>query len=156
MTLPKLNVVLYTPEIPPNTGNIGRSCVALGAKLWLIEPLGFDIGEKAIRRSGLDYWQHLDLEVLPDWPTFLERIPHFNPWLFTKTGERSHTDVTYQEGDTLVFGSESSGLPDFVRQDHADKHLRIPMSPLVRSINLATAAGIAMYEFNRQIPLVTL
>lgn len=152
----KLNIVLYNPEIPPNTGNIGRSCVALGAKLWLVEPLSFDIGEKAIRRSGLDYWQHLDLEVVPNWDALLAKIGHFNPWLFTKTGNCIHTDVEYQLGDTLVFGSESSGLPNFIRDAHANRHLRIPMSPLVRSINLATAAGIAMYEFNRQIPLVSI
>lgn len=156
MTKPKLNIVLYAPEIPPNTGNIGRSCVALGAKLWLIEPLGFDLGEKAIRRSGMDYWKYLDLEVVPDWDTFLERIPHFNPWLFTKYGDKCHTDATFQVGDTLVFGSESSGLPDFMHQAYPDRQLRIPMNPEVRSINLATAAGIAMYEFNRQVPLVSI
>ena len=156
MTSPKLNIVLYAPEIPPNTGNIGRSCVALGAKLWLIEPLGFDLGEKAIRRSGMDYWKFLDLEVIPSWNVLVERIPQLNPWLFTKHGDKSHTDVVYKEHDTLVFGSESSGLPEFVHQSYPDRHLRIPMNPEVRSINLATAAGIAMYEFNRQVPLVTI
>lgn len=155
MSKPKLNIVLYNPEIPPNTGNIGRSCVALGAKLWLIEPLGFDLGEKAIRRSGMDYWQYLDLEVVPDWHTVLENIPNFNPWLFTKYGTKSHTSVTYCQGDTLVFGSESSGLPDFVHEAFPSRQLRIPMTSTVRSINLATAVGIAMYEFNRQVPLVT-
>ncbi|MBA62522.1 MAG: tRNA (uridine(34)/cytosine(34)/5-carboxymethylaminomethyluridine(34)-2'-O)-methyltransferase TrmL [Planctomycetaceae bacterium] len=156
MSTSKLNIVLYTPEIPPNTGNIGRSCVALGAKLWLIEPIGFDLGEKAIRRSGMDYWKHLDLEVVPNWERLLERIPHFNPWLFTKYAEQSHTAVNYREGDTLIFGSESSGLPDFIHQAYPERQLRIPMTAEVRSINLATAVGIAMYEFNRQVPLVTI
>lgn len=156
MTNPKLNIVLYTPEIPPNTGNIGRTCVALGAKLWLIEPLGFDLGEKAIRRSGMDYWKYLDLEVIPSWDRLLERNPRVNPWLFTKHGNKSHTEVAYCEGDTLVFGSESSGLPAFIHQAYPDRHLRIPMNSEVRSINLATAAGIAMYEFNRQVPLVSI
>ena len=128
MTNPKLNIVLYTPEIPPNTGNIGRTCVALGAKLWLIEPLGFDLGEKAIRRSGMDYWKYLDLEVIPSWNRLLERNPQVNPWLFTKHGNKSHTEAAYREGDTLVFGSESAGLPAFVHQAYPDRHLRIPMN----------------------------
>jgi len=156
MSQPNLNIVLYTPEIPPNTGNIGRSCVALGAKLWLIEPLSFDIGEKAIRRSGMDYWKYLDLEVVSNWNALMDRIPNFNPWLFTKYGTQRHTDADYSVGDTLVFGSESSGLPDFVHEAYPDRQLRIPMNPEVRSINLATAAGIAMYEFNRQVPLVNI
>ncbi|MEL0097693.1 MAG: TrmH family RNA methyltransferase, partial [Planctomycetaceae bacterium] len=84
MPYPNLNIVLYSPEIPPNTGNIGRTCVALGAKLWLVEPIGFDLGEKAIRRSGMDYWKHLDIDVVSNWEMLLEKIPDFRPWLFTK------------------------------------------------------------------------
>ena len=156
MPYPNLNIVLYSPEIPPNTGNIGRTCVALGAKLWLVEPIGFDLGEKAIRRSGMDYWKHLDIEVVSNWEMLLEEIPDFRPWLFTKYATQRHTDAEFLPGDALVFGSESSGLPDFVHKAYTERQLRIPMNPVVRSINLATAAGIAMYEFNRQVPLVNI
>jgi tRNA (cytidine/uridine-2'-O-)-methyltransferase len=152
---PLLHVVLYQPEIPPNTGNIGRTCVAIGAKLWLIKPLGFQINEKELRRAGLDYWPHLDWEAVENWdalaqalsqPLSRERI-----WLFTKHAQRSHTAAIYQAGDVLVFGSESSGLPEELHRRYASQTLRIPMRPVVRSLNLSAAAAVVMYEAVRQI-----
>jgi len=146
-----LNIVLFEPEIPQNTGNIGRSCVAIGAKLWLVEPLGFELTEKRLRRAGLDYWQHLDLTIVQDWGQLLQQLPHIKPWIFTKHAKRSYIDVDYVSGDTLIFGNESSGLPSHIHQTWAERCVRVPMYPEVRSLNLATTAGIAMYEAQRQI-----
>ncbi len=146
-----INVVLFEPEIPQNTGNIGRTCVAVGAKLWLVEPLGFDLSEKRLRRAGLDYWQHLDLEVVPDWEQLLQRLPNINPWVFTKHATQSYVNAKYIQGDTLLFGNESSGLPAHIHESWAHRSLRVPMRDEVRSLNLATTAGIAIYEAQRQI-----
>lgn len=151
---PLLHIVLYEPDIPPNTGNVGRTCVAVGAKLWLVEPLGFSLDAKQLRRAGLDYWEHLELEVVPNWPTCLERLPARQPWFFSKFATQSYTEVTYQPGDILVFGSETSGLPDEIRASYADRLLKIPMRPQVRSLNLASAAAAVTLEAVRQIDLV--
>jgi len=152
---PLLHVVLYQPEIPPNTGNIGRSCVAIGAKLWLIEPLGFQINEKQLRRAGLDYWPHLEYETVEDWAELAARLQEpmaaGRMWLFTKTTERLYTAVRYQAGDILLFGSESSGLPAELLSQYATQTIRLPMRPQVRSLNLSAAAAAAMYEAVRQI-----
>jgi tRNA (cytidine/uridine-2'-O-)-methyltransferase len=152
---PLLHVVLYQPEIPPNTGNIGRSCVAVGAKLWLVRPLGFQTGEKELRRAGLDYWSHLDWEAVENWQELTERlagpIAAGRMWLLTKTASRLYTEAAYQRGDVLLFGNESSGLPEELRQQYAGQTLRIPMRDEVRSLNLSVAAGIVMYEAVRQI-----
>src|SRR5947208_8788984 len=111
---PLLHVVLYQPEIPPNTGNIGRSCVAVGAKLWLIEPLGFQIDEKQLRRAGLDYWPLLEWETVQNWEALAARLSTpltaNRAWFFTKTAKNPYTAIAFQKGDILVFGSESSGL----------------------------------------------
>ncbi len=152
---PLLHVVLYQPEIPPNTGNIGRSCVAIGAKLWLVKPLGFLTTEKELRRAGLDYWPHLDWETAENWAELRERLSRpiaaGRIWLLTKTAQRLYTDVKYQRGDVLLFGNESSGLPAELREEFAAQTLRIPMRDEVRSLNLSVAAGIVMYEALRQI-----
>jgi tRNA (cytidine/uridine-2'-O-)-methyltransferase len=153
--VPLLHVVLYQPEIPPNTGNIGRTCVATGCRLWLVEPLGFDISEKAVRRAGLDYWSLLDLRVVPDWATLTKELTEplqaGRIWLFTKTSKRSYLQARFQPGDVLIFGCETRGLPAEIMSQFPNNLLRIPMRPQVRSLNLAVTAGIAMYEAIRQI-----
>ena len=146
-----LNVVLFEPEIPQNTGNIGRSCVAVGAKLWLVEPLGFELTEKRLRRAGLDYWQYLDLTIVQNWDQLLQHLPDMSPWLFTKHATRSYVDADYNRGDTLIFGNESSGLPAHIHNSWDARRVRVPMLDKVRSLNLATTAGIAIYEAQRQI-----
>lgn len=152
---PVLHVVLYQPQIPPNTGNAARSCVAVGAKLWLVKPLGFEITEKRLRRAGLDYWPHLDWEVVEDWPELTARLAapldSGRGWFFTKTARRDYTQASFQRGDVLIFGSETSGLPAEILSAHAEQALRIPMRPQVRSLNLSSAAAVAMYEAVRQI-----
>lgn len=152
---PLLHIVLYQPEIPPNTGNIGRSCVATGCRLWLVEPLGFDISEKAVRRAGLDYWSLLDLRVVPDWQALSAELqPQLisgRVWLFTKTAKQSFLAANYQAGDALIFGCETSGLPPEIMAQFPNNLVRIPMRPQVRSLNLSVTAGIAMYEAVRQI-----
>jgi tRNA (cytidine/uridine-2'-O-)-methyltransferase len=152
---PLLHVVLYQPEIPPNTGNIGRSCVAIGAKLWLIEPLGFQINEKELRRAGLDYWPHLEWEAVADWDELARKlaapIAAGRIWLLTKSATRPYTGARFQAGDVLVFGNESSGLPEQLRQKFAAQLLRVPMRRQVRSLNLSAAAAVVMYEAVRQL-----
>ena len=152
---PLLHVVLYQPEIPPNAGNIGRSCVAVGAKLWLVKPLGFRIDEKELRRAGLDYWPHLEWEVVEDWAELAANlagpIAAGRMWLFTKTATRSYTDVAFAKGDMLLFGSESSGLPAELLSQYAGQALRVPMRSQVRSLNLSATAAVVMYEAVRQI-----
>src|SRR5688572_13126346 len=123
---PLLHVVLFQPEIPYNTGSVGRTCVAVGAKLWLVRPLGFRVDDYYLRRAGLDYWQFLEWEVVDDWNALTLRLPQ-RPWFFTKTAERCYRDATYKFGDTLVFGSESSGLPAAMLEANRDRCLRIPI-----------------------------
>lgn len=151
---PVLHVVLHEPAIPPNTGNIGRTCVAAAAKLWLVKPLGFDVGEKARRRAGLDYWEHLEWEVVESWNEVQDKLAEplqaGRAWFFSKKAERAHTEVAYRPGDVLVFGSETTGLPDELLRQHASNMVRIPIRPQVRSLNLSVAAGIAVYEALRQ------
>jgi tRNA (cytidine/uridine-2'-O-)-methyltransferase len=155
---PLLHVVLYQPEIPPNTGNIGRTCVAVGAKLWLIKPLGFRIDEKELRRAGLDYWPHLEWEAVENWAELAEKLAvplaANRAWLFTKTATRLYTDAAFQKGDMLVFGSESSGLPPELVAEHRERALRLPMRKEVRSLNLSATACAAMYEAVRQLGVV--
>jgi len=148
--LPALHVVLYQPEIPQNTGNIGRTCLALGAKLWLVRPLGFRIDEHNLRRAGLDYWEHLHWEAVPDWESFARTLDMQHTWLFSKSATRIYTDVAFQPGDTLVFGSESQGLPPSVMEEHRERVLGIPIREPVRSLNLSSAVAIAGYEALRQ------
>jgi len=152
---PLLHVVLYQPEIPPNTGNIGRTCVAVGAKLWLVKPLGFQIDEKQLRRAGLDYWPHLEWEAVENWDELAARLADplacQRAWFFTKTASRLYTTATYEKGDILVFGSEANGLPPELLQRHQEHALRIPMRQQVRSLNLSATAAAVIYEAVRQI-----
>ncbi|QDV22680.1 tRNA (cytidine(34)-2'-O)-methyltransferase [Aureliella helgolandensis] len=150
---PPLHVVLYQPEIPQNTGNIGRTCVALGAKLWMVRPVGFRLDSSQLKRSGMDYWNDLDWELVDNWQHLRERLALDNVWLVTKYGEQRYCDVTYQRGDILVFGNESSGLPDSIHAEFADRQICLPMPGPVRCLNLATTAGIAIYEAARQLQL---
>jgi tRNA (cytidine/uridine-2'-O-)-methyltransferase len=152
---PLLHIVLVSPEIPPNTGNVARTCVAIGAKLWLVRPLGFDIGEKAVRRAGLDYWPHLEWQVVENWDELTQHLAGplaaARAWFFTKSATRHYTDARYERGDVLVFGCETRGLPPELLARHQERTLRIPIRQQVRSLNLSVAAGIAMFEAMRQM-----
>ena len=147
---PCLNVVLVHPEIPYNTGSVGRTCVAVGAKLWLVRPLGFRVDDYYLRRAGLDYWEHLEWEVVDDWPQLTENLSGRTFWYFSKTATREYTRVGFQQGDVLVFGSESQGLPPSLLADVGDQLLRIPIRAEVRSLNLSNAVAVAAYEALRQ------
>jgi tRNA (cytidine/uridine-2'-O-)-methyltransferase len=146
-----VHVVLVAPEIPPNTGSIGRLCVATGSPLHLIEPLGFQIDDKHVRRAGLDYWPHVALTRHASWETFLAARPPGRLLCFAARAPRSYTTVRFREDDLLVFGGESRGLPPAIRTAHADATFGIPLaSEQVRSLNLATAVAIVLYEALRQ------
>lgn len=147
---PTLHIVLHQPEIPQNTGNISRTCVAIAAKLWLVRPLGFELTDKQLRRAGLDYWKHLDWEVVDQWETLQARIPEFRPWLFSKSAPQLFTSVCYEPGDALVFGSETTGLPRSLLAAAPARTVRIPIGPNVRSLNLSNAVAVAAYEALRQ------
>ena len=150
MTIPSFHIVLHQPEIPDNTGSVGRTCVALGAKLWLVRPLGFRIDDRRLRRAGLDYWQHLDWEAVDDWSALLSRLPGCRFWLFTKHAATLYTEAAFSPGDVLVFGSESQGLPPSLLASHAERCLRIPMAAEARSLNLAVSVAVAAFEARRQ------
>lgn len=147
---PRLHVVLYQPEIPYNTGSVGRTCVALGAKLWLVRPLGFRVDAHHLRRAGLDYWQHLAWQVVEDWDELLTHLPVARHWYFTKRGDTGYANVAYAEGDVLVFGRESQGLPTAITDPAEGRRLRIPTRPEVRSLNLSNSVAVAGYEALRQ------
>ena len=149
--VPSAHVVLFQPEIPQNTGNIGRTCVAVNAKLWIVEPASFQITDKQVRRAGLDYWPHLDLELVPDWEMFLSKINTKRLFFFSKFAKRTVWDVQFQKGDVFVFGRESSGLPSSILDPDDPRSLRLPTTQQVRSLNLATTVGIALYEQQRQL-----
>lgn len=149
---PPLHVVLVTPEIPGNTGTVGRLCVATGARLHLVEPLGFSIDDKAVRRAGLDYWKHVDLRVHADWKACKAAIDvPPDRWTFLTThAERPYTAVGWREGDVLVFGRETVGLGPALLSEAGPRACTIPFSGPVRSLNLSTAVGIVVYEALRQ------
>lgn len=147
---PALHVVLYQPEIPHNTGSVGRTCVAVGAKLWLVRPLGFRLDDYYLRRAGLDYWPHLEWQVVDDWEQLLAALPTSRFWFFSKKAERNYLTADFRTGDVLVFGNESQGLPAWLLESQAEQCLRIPLRPQVRSLNLSNAAAIVLYEAQRQ------
>jgi tRNA (cytidine/uridine-2'-O-)-methyltransferase len=147
---PQLHIVLHQPEIPQNTGNVGRTCVAVGAKLWLVRPLGFRVDAHHLRRAGLDYWELLEWEVVDDFSELTSRLEGAGMWFFSKAAGRSYLDVQYQRGDALVFGSETRGLPAAMLERHRDRALRLPMRDEVRSLNLSNTVAVAAYEAIRQ------
>ncbi len=147
---PQLHIVLFQPEIPHNTGSVGRTCVAVGAKLWLVRPLGFKVDDYHLRRAGLDYWQYLEWEVVDDWQHLLEHLGQRRLWMFTKKAAHIYTDVAYRPGDALVFGCETQGLPEAMLKEHAAQSLRIPIRDDVRSLNLSNSVAVASYEALRQ------
>lgn len=147
-----LNIVLVEPSIPPNTGNVSRLCAATGSRLHLIEPLGFDISDKQVRRAGLDYWEAVELTVYPDLDTFFEQNPDGNKYYFSTAGRQLFSEVEYAAGDYLVFGNESVGLPDSLLEKYPEQVVNIPIKlDAVRSLNLSNCAAIALYEALRKI-----
>ena len=149
-----LHVVLVHPEIHWNTGNAGRTCLAAGATLHLIEPLGFSLEEREVKRAGLDYWEHVDLRVWPSWDAFERELPALGePWFFSTKARRLLWDAPLGESrnTVLVFGRETGGLPAELHERFADRFLSMPIaSPVVRSLNLSTSVGIAAYEVLRR------
>lgn len=143
---PLLNVVLVEPEIPPNTGNVGRLCMATSARLHLVEPLGFNLDDKQLRRAGMDYWDQLDVKVWPSFEALDSKEGNDSVfWFFTTKAHSSYRDVKFSRGDYLVFGRETKGLPESLLKKHESKCLKIPMVEGARSLNLATAVGIGVY-----------
>ena len=145
-----LNVVLYEPEIPANTGNIGRTCVATGCRLHLIEPLGFQIDEKAVRRAGLDYWRDLDVTVYRNWQDFLARNPAAPIYMATTTARQVYSEVSYEPDCYIMFGKESAGIPEEILVEYEKTAIRIPMIGDIRSLNLANSVAVVVYEALRQ------
>ena len=149
-----LHVVLVHPEIHWNTGNAGRTCLATGATLHLVEPLGFSLDEREVKRAGLDYWEHLDLRTWPSWDALERALPALGePWFFSTRAPRALWDAPLggSRDTVLVFGRETGGLPDALHDRFAERFVAMPMlSPLVRSLNLSTSVGIAVYEVLRQ------
>ncbi len=145
---PLLHIILHQPEIPNNTGNIGRTCIATGCALHLIKPLGFDTSEKACRRAGLDYWPRLQPTEHESWPAYLAAASPAprRLWLFTTKSARPLWDADFRPGDHLLFGKETAGLPDHLLEQHPSQLLTLPMVPGERSLNLATAVCAAIYE----------
>lgn len=145
-----MNIVLLEPEMPANTGNIGRTCVATNTKLHLIEPLGFRLDEKSVKRAGLDYWDKLDVEVYADFEDFLERNPGAKIYMATTKAKKCYTEVEYEPDCFLMFGKESAGIPEEILLEHQENCVRIPMWGDIRSLNLANSVAIVLYEALRQ------
>lgn len=145
-----LNIVLLEPEIPANTGNIGRTCVAAGARLHLIEPLGFRLGEKDIKRAGMDYWNDLDVSIYLNYQDFMEKNPGAKIYYASTKAPRIYTEVSYEEDAYLMFGKESAGIPEEILLENQDTAIRIPMKGDIRSLNLSNSAAIVLYEALRQ------
>ena len=150
----KLNIVLLEPEIPANTGNIGRTCVATDTKLHLIEPLGFSLSEKALKRAGMDYWKDLDVTTYLDYEDFLEKNPNAKIYYATTKALKTYTDVQYEEDCYIMFGKESAGIPEEILMEHKDNCVRIPMINEIRSLNLSNSVAIVLYEHCGRIILI--
>lgn len=145
-----MNIILHQPEIPANTGNIGRTCVATGTALHLIEPLGFRLDEKSLKRAGMDYWDKLSVTRYMNYEEFLEKHPGARIWMATTKARRSYTEVAYAPDDFLMFGRESGGIPEELLVENEERCIRIPMLPDIRSLNLSNSAAIVLYEALRQ------
>ncbi|MEX2356021.1 MAG: tRNA (cytidine(34)-2'-O)-methyltransferase [Thermaerobacterales bacterium] len=142
---PNLHIVLVAPEIAPNTGNIARTCAALGLRLHLVRPLGFVLTERALRRAGMDYWHRVDVQIHDGWEAFLTAVPDPAFYAMTSSAPRLYTEASFRQGDVLLFGSESTGLPPELIAAAGDRALRIPMRPGERSLNLASAVAVVAY-----------
>ena len=145
-----MNIILHEPEIPANTGNIGRTCVATGTALHLIRPLGFDISDKAVRRAGMDYWKDLELYVYEDFNDFISKNPNARIYMATTKAKKAYTEVIYEENDFIMFGKESAGIPEEILIKYEDTSVRIPMIGEIRSLNLSNSVAIMLYEALRQ------
>lgn len=145
-----MNIVLLEPEIPYNTGNIGRTCVATGATLHLIHPLGFFVDEKSVKRAGLDYWQYLDVKEYSNFEDFLEKNNYPKIYMATTKSKQKYSDVSYEENAYIMFGKESAGIPEEILLQHKDSSIRIPMATDIRSLNLSNSVAIILYEALRQ------
>ena len=145
-----INIVLLEPEIPANTGNIGRTCVAAGARLHLIEPLGFRRDEKSLRRAGMDYWNQLDVTTYIDYKDFLEKNPGAKVYMATTKAQKLYTEAAYEPDCYIMFGKESAGIPEEILVSHKEACIRIPMAGQIRSLNLGNSAAIVLYEALRQ------
>ena len=145
-----LNIVLYEPEIPANTGNIGRTCVATGTKLHLIEPLGFSLSEKALKRAGMDYWSQLEVERYVNYEDFLQRNPGAKIYMATTKAKKIYSEASYEPDCYIMFGKESAGIPEEILVEHPEECVRIPMIGETRSLNLSNSVAIVLYEALRQ------
>ena len=145
-----MHIVLHEPEIPANTGNIGRSCVSTGAHLHLIRPLGFSLDEKYLRRAGLDYWKDLNVTVYEDYQDFLTKNPGARIWYATTKARQVYTDAVFSDGDFLMFGKESAGIPEEILVEDPERCIRIPMVKDNRSLNLSNSVAVVLYEALRQ------
>lgn len=145
-----LNIVLHEPEIPANTGNIGRTCVATGTRLHLIEPLGFRLNEKAIKRAGMDYWEHLDVTRYINYEDFLAKNPGAKIYMASTKAPRCYTEVQYEPDCFIMFGKESAGIPEEILLENQETAVRIPMMSEIRSLNLGNSVAIVLYEALRQ------
>lgn len=146
-----LNIVLYQPEIPQNTGNISRTAAATRTMLHIVKPMGFSLDEKHVRRAGLDYWPMVQLRIYEDWADFCAQNPEARPYLFTTKGNHRYTDVNYRDGDYLMFGPETRGLPEDMLRADPQRTLRLPMRPEARSLNLSNSVAVAVFEALRQL-----
>ena len=151
-----LNIVLVEPEIPQNTGNIARTCAALGATLHLVHPLGFDISEKAVKRAGLDYWDKFDIIEYSSLQEFKEKVKSKNIYLLSTKANKVYTDIKYEDDSYLVFGPETRGLPEEYILDNFENTVRIPMKKNIRSLNLSNSVAIVAYEVQRQLNYIEL
>ena len=145
-----MNIILHQPEIPANTGNIGRTCVATGTKLHLIEPFGFRLDEKSIKRAGMDYWDKLDYERYVNYEDFLAKNPGAKIYMATTKAKRKYTDVSFGPDDYIMFGKESAGIPEEILVENEENCIRIPMLSEIRSLNLSNSVSIVLYEALRQ------
>ena len=145
-----MHIILHQPEIPANTGNIGRTCVATGTSLHLIEPLGFRLNEKEIKRAGMDYWEHLDVTRYVNFEEFKEKHPGAKIWMATTKAKHSYTDVSFGPDDFIMFGKESAGIPEEILVEYEPTCIRIPMLGDIRSLNLGNSVAIVLYEALRQ------
>ena len=145
-----MHIVLHQPEIPANTGNIGRTCVATGTGLHLIEPLGFHLDERSIKRAGMDYWEQLDVTRYINYREFLEKHPGAKIWMATTKARKVYTEVSFGMDDFIMFGKESAGIPEEILDENEENCIRIPMLDQIRSLNLSNAVAIVLYEALRQ------